>query len=160
MRLSPKPSTTALGCDGSCHTDVLSVFDSYGMKRGDAFEAAFQKRFDAPPPSELNTDHVLTIIASEIDPSTERIVQYLAQDYDVPVNVVFFHYFEDQGHRYLARTWLLDGEQVSVATTGRSNKTQETWNERDWYVAFGEEGGERNWDDAVRYGSVSAGGGE
>jgi hypothetical protein len=50
----------------------------------------------------------LTIIASAVNPATERIVEYLVNQYSVPVNVVFFRYFEDEGHRYLARTWLID----------------------------------------------------
>jgi hypothetical protein len=36
---------------------------------------------------------------------------------------------------------------------------QPAWNERDFYVAFGEDD-RRSWDDAVEYGFVSAGGGE
>ena len=37
------------------HEDVLKLFADYG--KGGAFEAAFQQRFDAPPPEELNTGH-------------------------------------------------------------------------------------------------------
>jgi hypothetical protein len=44
---------------------VLKLFADYG--KGGAFEAAFQQRFDAPPPEELNTGHRLTIIASAVD---------------------------------------------------------------------------------------------
>jgi hypothetical protein len=86
---------------GLAHEDVLKLFGDYG--KGGAFEAAFQQRFDAPPPEELNTGHRLTIIASAVDVATERIVEYLVEEYRVPVNVVFFRYFEDQGHRYLGR---------------------------------------------------------
>ena len=32
------------------------------------------------------------------------------------------------------------------------------WNGKDWYVSFGEANGSRSWDDACRYGFVSAGG--
>ncbi|MGX6511654.1 hypothetical protein [Rhodococcus sp. SJ-2] len=35
---------------------------------------------------------------------------------------------------------------------------QPVWNGRDWYVSFGEANGSRSWDDARRYGFVSAGG--
>ncbi len=37
--------------------------------------------------------------------------------------------------------------------------TQTVWNGRDFYVAFGEND-QRNWDDAIRFGFVSAGGGD
>jgi hypothetical protein len=104
---------------------------------------------------------VLTIVASEVDPATARIVEYLAR-YDVPLNVVFFRYFVDDGREYLARTWLVDdvrsdsGE--APAKKSRAGKRQ-PWNGQDWYVSFGEEAGRRSWDDARRYGFVSAGGG-
>jgi hypothetical protein len=70
------------------HKDVLKLFADCG--KGGAFEAAFQQRFDAPPPEELNTGHRLTIIASAVDVATERIVEYLVNEYKVAVNVVFF----------------------------------------------------------------------
>jgi hypothetical protein len=98
------------------HEDVLRLFADYG--KGGAFEAAFQQRFDTPSPEELNTGHRLTIIASAVDVATERIVEYLAGEYGVPVNVVFFRYFEDEGHRYLARTWLIDQDRAPEPTGG------------------------------------------
>jgi hypothetical protein len=137
--------------------DVLKLFADYG--KGGAFEAAFQQRFETPPPEELNTGHRLTIIASAVDAATERIVEYLVE-YGVPVNVVFFRYFEDQGHRYLARTWLIDQDRVPQPTGGGTPKSKEPWNGRDWYVSFGEFPDGRNWQDAAKYGFVSAGGGE
>jgi len=33
--------------------------------------------------------------AAEVDAATERIIEYLAKGYGVPVNVVFFRYFLD-----------------------------------------------------------------
>jgi hypothetical protein len=143
---------------GLAHEDVLKLFADYG--KGGAFEAAFQQRFDAPPPEELNAGHRLTIIASAVDVATERIVEYLVDEYKVPVNVVFFRYCEDQGHRYLARTWLIDQDRAPEPTGGSTSKAKEPWNSRDWHVSFGEFPDGRRWEDAVKYGFVSAGGGE
>lgn len=140
------------------HDDVLRLFADYG--KDGAFETAFEERFGTPPPEELNTGHRLTIIASEVDDATERIVEYLATEYSVPVNVVFFRYFEDAGHRYLARTWLIDQDHALELPGGNAGKSRELWNGRDWYVSFGEDPDGRNWDDALKYGFVSAGGGE
>jgi Endonuclease NucS len=142
------------------HGDVLAVFDGYGKREGVAFEAAFQQRFDRPPPEELNTGHRMTIIAAEVDPATQRIVEYLSSEYHVPINVVFFQYFEDAGHRYLARTWLIDQATTAIAKSNDTTKTKELWNGTDWYVSFGEFPGQRSWDDATKYGFVSAGGGD
>jgi hypothetical protein len=139
------------------HQQVLDLFATHNP--GMAFEQAWTDRFGGDPPEELNSEHRLTVIAADIDAATERIVQYLA-DSAVPINVVFFSYFQDGDRAYLARTWLLDQTSTSPQQ-GRSPGTgsKEPWNGTDWYVSFGEESGSRNWDDARRYGFVSAGGG-
>ncbi len=138
------------------HSDVLSIFAS---QHDMAFEVAFTDRFGISAPEELNGAHKLTVIAHDADPATERIVTYLA-GFSVPVNVVFFRYYSDDGREYLARTWLLD-EAAIPSATGKAGQggRREQWNGRDWYVSFGESPQERNWDDARAYGFVSAGGG-
>ena len=137
------------------HSDVLDIFESF--RPGQAFEQAFTARFGTPPPEELNERHTLTIVAADVDASTERIVSYLV-DFDVPINVMFFRHFEDEGHAYVARTWLVDEDRGTV-TKKESSRTKELWNNRDWYVSFGYEGQVRSWEDARHYGFVSAGGG-
>jgi hypothetical protein len=56
----------------------------------------------------MNDNHRLVIVASTLDDSTQRIVEYLLEDYGVPVNVVFFRYFRDGDSEYLGRSWLKD----------------------------------------------------
>ncbi|MGX1695223.1 hypothetical protein ACWIBQ_07585 [Microbacterium keratanolyticum] len=79
----------------------------------------------------------------------------------MPINVVFFRHFEDNGAKYLARTWLVEneGQQAPGAAPARQTKTREAWNGSDWYVAFGEDSGTRQWADGQKYGFVSGGGG-
>lgn len=138
--------------------DILSIFANY--RPGLAFEEAFAGEFGEAPPDELNATQVLTIVAASVDPATERIVRFLNEGFAVPVNVVFFRHFEDRGSSYLARTWLVDQEsQVMAAATSKARKSREPWNGFDWYVSFGDEADGRSWDDAARYGFVSAGGG-
>jgi hypothetical protein len=142
--------------NGLSHSEVLAIFDT---QHEAAFEVAFEERFGTRPPEELNGGHKLTVIAADIDPATERIVTYLA-GFEVPVNVVFFRYFRDGEREYLARSWLLD--EAAVAPSGLGTKrggTREPWNGRDWYVSFGDEDNDRSWEDACKYGFVSAGGG-
>lgn len=138
-----------------------TVRELYGNCRpGAALEQAWSDTFGDNPPDELNQEHRLTVVANDIDPSTARIIEYLAGR-DVPVNVVSFRYFTDVGRAYLARSWLLDEARLAGTPTGkRKPGTKEAWNEQDWYASFGEEDGGRNWDDARRYGFISAGGGE
>jgi len=136
------------------------VRDLYGIyKPGHALEQAWSDTFGGNPPDEMNTEHRLTVVASDIDPATERIIEYLA-GMNVPINVVFFRYFNDDGRAYLARTWLLDEGRVPNAGATRTSGSKEAWNEQDWYVSFGEFPDGRNWDDAREYGFISAGGGE
>ena len=119
-----------------------------------AFEAAFEDVFGTAPPDELNHDVHLTIVAAELDASSERIVGYL-RTFGVPVNAVFFSYLEDDGRRYLARSWLAADEEEPASTSKSSKRA--AWNGRDWYVSFG---GGRPWEDARQFHFVSAGGGK
>ncbi|MCP2337351.1 endonuclease NucS domain-containing protein [Actinomadura rupiterrae] len=140
--------------------DIREIFANYVRERAAStdLDQAFAGMFGASPPEALNTEHTLTVVAGDVDSSTERIVTYLASR-GVPINVLFFRYFEDHGHKYLARTWLMD-EATITAAESKSQSKKEPWNGSDWYIAFGEEDNVRSWKDARRYGFVSAGGGD
>ncbi|MGW3665089.1 endonuclease NucS domain-containing protein [Streptomyces sp. NPDC005141] len=142
---------------------IRDIYASYARGRGlaEELDEAFALRFGGIPPEALNSTHALTIVASEIDAATERIVTYLASGFRVPINVLFFRYFEDEERSYLARTWLMDEVEAAVPSGGAKGRgKQEPWNGTHWYVSFGDESGGRNWNDALRHGFVSAGGGE
>ena len=119
------------------------------------FEAAFEKVFGETPPDELNAELQLTIVATSLDSSSERIVTYL-REFGVPVNAVFFSYLEDEDRHYLARSWLVDDQAVSPIPGSKKGKRAQ-WNGQDWYVNFGSHG--REWSDGLEFGFVSAGGG-
>ena len=125
---------------------------------GKEFESAFGERFDsarpaetAGPPEDLNQNHNLTIVATELDSSTEKIVRYLSEEYAVPINALLFNYYEDDGREYVARTWLVDPHEQREPASKK-----ERWNGRDFYISFGE-GVHRSWEDAQKYGFVSGG---
>ncbi|MBF6218039.1 hypothetical protein IU479_07940 [Nocardia abscessus] len=143
--------------------DVRHIYRNYrGTTDGRSFDEAFASHFgtDSAPES-LNTAHSMAVVAAEMDDTTERLVSYLATGFNVPINVMFFDYYEDDGRSYLARTWMLDRSTAAGAgQTASSTRRQAPWNGQDWYVNFGEEPVSRNWDDARRYGFVSAGGGK
>lgn len=142
---------------------VREIYGAYARGRGlaEELDEAFALRFGGSPPEALNSAHTLTVVASEIDAATERIVTYLAAGYQVPLNVLFFRHFEDEGRSYLARTWLIDEAEATVAPAGaKARGKQEPWNGTDWYVSFGDESGSRSWEDALQHGFVSAGGGD
>lgn len=143
---------------------VLDSFEKHG--KGGSFDEAFRERFDQDPPPDVNENHQLIIVASELDAATERIVDYVS-GYGVPINVVFFQHFHDGEREYLARSWLSDPEEVEERATrsrsGGPRKSRPPWNKQDFFVSFGESDdpahNRRRWEDAVKYGFVSAGGG-
>lgn len=139
------------------YDDISKIFTEYSPER--RLEQAFTERFGGQPPEALNESHRLVIVASELDAATERIVTYLASEYGVPLNAVFFRHFDDDGRRYLARSWLIEPN-VAEAVTAKPQaaRAREPWNGQDWYVAVG--GDEhRAWEDMRRFSFVSAGGG-
>ena len=119
-----------------------------------SLDEAMKERFGAVSDA-INSSHRLTIVAEDLDPSTERIVTYLQEDYEVDINAVFFRVFEDEGREYLTRAWLSEPTALDDTLPLRSTKCE--WN-GEFYVSFGV-GPHRRWADAKRYGSVSAGGG-
>lgn len=134
--------------------EVIDIADKH---LDQPFEAAFEDVFGSAPPDELNGELQLTVVASELDSGSERIVNYL-RGFGVPVNAVFFSYLEDDGRRYLARSWLATSDEGTPAAASSARKAKRaSWNGLDWYVSFG---GDRPWDDARRFGFVAAGGGK
>jgi len=139
--------------------EVVDIFQNY--QPGIAFEEAFAEFFGEAPPDEINATQVFTIVASTVDAATERIVRFLNESFNVPINEVFFRHFRDNGVSYLARTWLVSQEaNPSARPSAKAQRSREPWNGHDWYVSFGEEPGGRVWEDARKFGFVSAGGGE
>lgn len=134
------------------------VIDLANRHLEDSFESAFEAVFRTAPPDELNVELQLSIVATDLDDSSERIVNYL-RGFGVPVNAVFFSYLDDGDRRYLARSWLAEPEDEQRAPRSSKKAKRAEWNGRDWYVCFGDDS-ERSWEDALRYGFVSAGGGE
>jgi len=121
------------------------------------FEEAFSRKFDVSPPETLNESHRLITVASELDSTSERIITYLSQDYGVPINAVFFKYFNDGGNEYLTRTWLRDPREVEATSRTRIGASKkEPWNGQDFYVSLGESE-HRSWKDCVRYGFIAGG---
>lgn len=94
----------------------------------------------------------MIIVASEIDEASERIVEYLAEEYKVNINVVFFTFFKSGSEELLGRAWLMDPEEVEETAGSR---TSIPWSGY-WFVNVGE-GLHRNWDDNMRYGYMGAG---
>ena len=126
------------------------------VKTPRSLDEALNERFGWVPDS-LNSSHRLIIVAGSLDASTERIVDYLMEEYGVEINAVFFRVFEDGERHYLTRAWLREPEALPAETASRTRVRGE-WN-GEFYVSFGV-GQHRRWEDAKKHGFVSAGGGE
>ncbi len=139
--------------------DLEQIFISH---HGDEkqLDEAFAGLFDRPLPDVVNDEQQFTIVASELDPRSERIVEFLAEAYGVPINAVFFRHFNEGDREYLARTWLLDPQQAE-AKAGRSVRSKRRpWNGQDFYVVLGRSDVEDDrWSIASKHGFLNAGGG-
>lgn len=127
--------------------------------KDDDLARAYKERFATPLPETLNEEHRITIVASALDPSSERIVSYLSEQYGVAINALFFTVFDDGGSELLTRSWLLDPGKVLTRAEDSSvaRKERGEWTGF-WFVNIGmtqEE--DRSWDDARDYGFVSGG---
>ena len=119
----------------------------------------FRTRFDRVLDDEnepINHSHQLVVVASTLDPSSERIVRYLNEQ-DVPINVLTFKVFQHGDTKFLSRAWLLDSFEIKDAD-GADPSQQSTWN-NEFYACFGHDEN-RDWEEAVKYGFISGGGGK
>jgi len=136
--------------------DLNAICQSY-LKQN--LDVAFRARFGAALPETLNEEHSMTIVASSLDPSSERIVEYLALQHDLNINVVFFSIFGDGDSRMLGRSWLINPDEVEQRAEAKSERRIVGEWTGFYFVNVGEAEG-RSWEDCVQYGFISGGQGE
>jgi hypothetical protein len=64
---------------------------------------AFSDHYGVSIPKIVNEAHSMLILASEMDDSSERIVNYLAAQHKVPIDVLFIALFKTASGEFLAR---------------------------------------------------------
>ena len=135
---------------------IASIFAAYQNKWHNgttvSLQDAFKKFFNADIPEEVNSSHEMVIVATDLHPESERVVRYLQTRYGVPVNAVFFKFFQDGDAEYLSRSWLVEPSNED-ATTQKPNR----WN-GEFYASFGFS--QAVVEAGVRYGFFVAGGGD
>jgi len=135
--------------------DVAAIYSRFAPTR--SLNDDFKSRFGAALDDEsINQSHQIIVVAASLDDSTERIVTYL-NEYDIPINVLFFQVFDNGQDKLLSRSWLLDPVLTQASAAIPATGTTEPWN-GEFYVSFGHDES-RSWDDAIKYGFISAGGG-
>jgi hypothetical protein len=97
--------------------DGISAIASQYLGSAGSLEEAFRQRFGEDMPDSINESHRMLIVASRIDPSSERIIKYLSNGYGVNINAVTFHYFKtNESEEFLGRVFLIDPSQVEYQT--------------------------------------------
>jgi len=138
--------------------EVSKIFEDFSdkyLKKDISLDSAFYGKFKRKLEEDIvNSSHQIVIVATKLDTSTERIVNYLS-DSKIPINVVFFKVFQENDMKFISRAWMIDPYQTSDIAS--IQKTEEPWN-GEFYISFGHSE-ERDWDDAKKLGFISAGGG-
>ncbi len=119
---------------------------------GKELSKAFEEWFDEPLPESINSNHKMVIVASNLDDSSERIIQYLSTEHGLNINVIFFNFFRVNDEEILGRAWLIDPETVQEHY---ESKKKMPWTGY-WFVNIGE-GIHRSWEDNRKYGFIAAG---
>lgn len=136
--------------------DLMPIYKKFRGADSDLL-ADMKARFGSvPDDDEIGSNHQIAIVASTLDQSTERIVNYLAKR-DIAINTLFFDVFELDGKQLITRHWLLDPSETQVASSSATSRAAEPWN-GEYYVSFGD-GDSRSWQDAREFGFISGGGG-
>ena len=131
--------------------DINAIYERFAP--GKSLSNDFRQKFGQPIDDDvLNQSHQIIIVASSIDDSTERIVNYLNAR-SIPINVLCFQIFTNGQEQFLTRTWLVD----PMGPPKDGLVPDEPWN-GEFYCSYGH-GNSRSWDDAQEFGFICAGGG-
>lgn len=138
--------------------EIAAIYARFAPSRNLAsdFLAYFGQPLDE---DQLNQDHEIVIVATHLDDSSERIVEYLNQR-GISINVLCFQIFVHGDQQLLSRAWLLDPVETQISVvipTKRGTREREPWN-GEFYACFGH-GSARSWEEGRNYGFICAGGG-
>lgn len=105
--------------------DVSTLYAAYAKESGNeapdlatAFEERFGKEIDG-----ITKVPRMVVVASRLDDSTEKMIDFLAENFRVPINAVLFQPFEGN---FLGQTVLRSDESDKRAIGGKSASTSES----------------------------------
>ena len=117
---------------------------------GKSFDDAFEEAFGEGPPEVVNERHRIFIVASSLDGTTQRIIEYLSSTHNVDINAATFAYFDTDDGEFVARSMLLDEEAVERRAKARPRAKRRPPLSEDELRAIAEERGAADlWDVAV-----------
>ncbi len=92
--------------EGLSHDSIEEIANAFIKHK--SFEESFREKFQTDLSDVLNERHRMYIVASSLDPATERIVKYLSETHGVDINIATFAYFKTPDGELLGRSLLLD----------------------------------------------------
>lgn len=103
------------------HESIEEIANDFFKNK--TLEQVFREKFQNDLPEVVNERHRMYVVASSLDPATERIVKYLSETHDVDINVATFAYFKtpDEGE-LLGRSLLLDETAVQTRAESKSKR--------------------------------------
>lgn len=142
---------------GLTDSDIVDIYLKFAEQFSQPYSSldqAFEAKFNIPLEEvAVNDSHQMVVVATELDASTERIINYLNDFAQISINALFFAAFEDQGNIYLSRAWMIDPVENQERAVSKARK--EPWN-GEFYVSFGDD---RPWEDARKLGFIAGGSG-
>ena len=130
----------------------LNFAKTYQLKHQTLDEAFAAKFRTSLSDITINGSHQMVVVATSLDASTERIINYLNEYARISINALFFAAFEDNGQQYLSRAWMIDPDENQERAVTKGKK--EPWN-GEFYVSFGDD---RPWELARKLGFIAGGG--
>ncbi|WP_447956118.1 hypothetical protein [Vreelandella sp. EE7] len=133
--------------------DIYQAFNERYPRPHPTLEDAFSAKFGVPLDDvSLNDSHQMVVVATRLDASSERIINYLNDHAQLSINAMFFSAFEDGGNHYLSRAWMIDPDEPPKPAARKAQKAP--WN-GEFYASFGDD---RPWELARRFGFIAGGG--
>ena len=104
---------------------IVEVYEKYAEKHqgspktlGEAYERKFNNKFTLEEDT-IKQKVKMVIVASKMDTSTERIINYLRDEYGVLINILFFNVYKCNDDEIIGRTWFgEDNEDKEMNTDG------------------------------------------
>jgi hypothetical protein len=122
---------------------IYALAETY--HQGKRLSVLFDEHFGDRIPERLNGSHSMLIVASELDPASRRIVEYLSEEHGVGINTAFFNVFEADGQEWLTTDFLLDQSEVEERS---ERKVRPPWS--GYFFVNAGLGAERSWKDMKR----------
>jgi len=94
--------------------EFISIFAVY--RPGVTLEEAFYDQFGRALPEDINTTHVLTIVAAAVDSRTKRILRYV-EGRGNPIEIVLVEQYVDNGVTYFTGAGLAERDSQMDTTT-------------------------------------------